>query len=185
MIPLKLNTLLDGRVVEQDRVETFRKGEAISRRYRNRRIGEFLKEIDLCEQKSTGITKIFEALAQNGSPPPKFETNEEGRDYLQTTIFIHGGFEFEDASNETQLIRDNGNVPNVPNNETHNDNVMDSKVGKEIISVIERNQSASYDYLAASIGVTRKRIQRYIQDLKKAGNLHREGGTRGYWEVAK
>ena len=73
-------------------MDAFRKGEAISRRYRNRRIGEFLKEIDLCERKSTGIMKILEALAKNGSPPPKFETNEEGRDYLQTTIFIHEGF---------------------------------------------------------------------------------------------
>jgi ATP-dependent DNA helicase RecG len=73
-------------------MDAFRRGEAISRRYRNRRIGEFLKEIDLSERKSTGITKILESLAKNGSPPPDFKTYEEGRDYLQTTIYIHEGF---------------------------------------------------------------------------------------------
>jgi len=69
-------------------------GNAISRRYRNRRIGEFFKEIDLSEKKSTGITKILRALEKNGSPPPEFKTNDE-RDYMQLTIMMHEGFDLD------------------------------------------------------------------------------------------
>ena len=80
-------------------MEKFKQGQAVSRRYRNRRIGDFLKEIDLSERKSTGITKILDALMKNGSPLPEFETDEEGRHYLETTIFIHNGFEYKNNGN--------------------------------------------------------------------------------------
>ncbi len=58
------------------RMEDFKKGQAVSRRYRNRRIGEFLKELDLAEARSTGVPKIFRAMRQNGSPEPVFESDE-------------------------------------------------------------------------------------------------------------
>ena len=67
-------------------------GQAISRHYRNRRIGEFLKEIDLAEKKSTGITKILRTLKNNGSPPPEFKTDDD-RNYLIVTIRKHEKFE--------------------------------------------------------------------------------------------
>ena len=52
-------------------------GRAVSRRYRNRRIGEFLKELDLTEGRATGIPKILKVMAANGSPPPLFETDQD------------------------------------------------------------------------------------------------------------
>ena len=79
-------------------MDELRTGNAISRRYRNRRIGEFLKEIDLAERKSTGITKILRALERNGSPPPEFKTNDE-RDYLIVTIHEHKAFESSSNGN--------------------------------------------------------------------------------------
>jgi len=36
--------------------------------YRNRRLGEFLKELDFTEGHSTGIPTIQEGLQRNGSP---------------------------------------------------------------------------------------------------------------------
>lgn len=66
----------------------------IARKYRNRRIGEFLKELKLTEGRNTGIPKIKRALKNNGSKEPKFETNDT-RDYFITTIFMHDGFEKE------------------------------------------------------------------------------------------
>ena len=56
-----------------------------SRRYRNRRIGEFLKEMHLTEGRNTGFRKIRNALRNNGSPEPLFETDEE-RTYFATTL---------------------------------------------------------------------------------------------------
>ncbi len=41
------------------KIDDLRTGKAITRRYRNRRIGEFLKELDLTEGRSTGIPKIL------------------------------------------------------------------------------------------------------------------------------
>ncbi|MGB2984115.1 MAG: RNA-binding domain-containing protein [Candidatus Bipolaricaulia bacterium] len=64
------------------RMEDLRRGRAVNRRYRNRRIGEFLKELDLAEGRSTGIPKILRVMAGNGSPPPGFETDEERTSFL-------------------------------------------------------------------------------------------------------
>ena len=58
-------------------MEDLRKGRAISHRYRNRRIGEFLKELNLAEGRSTGVPKILRAMRQNGSHVPAFESDED------------------------------------------------------------------------------------------------------------
>ncbi|MBR4272026.1 MAG: putative DNA binding domain-containing protein [Bacteroidales bacterium] len=47
-----------------------------SRRYRNRRLGEFLKELNLTEGRATGIPTIQKVLAANGSPQAAIETDE-------------------------------------------------------------------------------------------------------------
>ena len=69
-------------------MEHLRVGRAASRRYRNRRIGEFLKELDLTEGRSTGINKILKGMASNGSPAPEFET-DEGRTYFLIRLPVH------------------------------------------------------------------------------------------------
>ena len=75
-------------------MEKFAAGKVRARRYRNPKIGEFFKEIDLSEKKSTGISKILRELKRNGSPLPEFETDAD-RTYMITTIKIHESFEFE------------------------------------------------------------------------------------------
>ncbi len=70
------------------RLEDLKQGKAVSRRYRNRRIGEFLKELDLTEGRSTGISKIIKAMAANGSPAPEFETDED-RTYFLIRLPVH------------------------------------------------------------------------------------------------
>jgi ATP-dependent DNA helicase RecG len=64
------------------RMEDLRSGKAVSRRYRNRRIGEFLKELELTEGRSTGIPKIIRAIQNNGSPQPVFETDDDHSYFL-------------------------------------------------------------------------------------------------------
>jgi len=63
-------------------------GKAVSRRYRNRRIGEFFKELDLTEGRSTGIPKILRAIKENGSPKPLFETDED-RSFFLVRFPVH------------------------------------------------------------------------------------------------
>ena len=70
------------------RMEALRDGRFVSRRYRNRRIGEFLKELEMTEGRSAGIPVIHDAMAKNGSPPPRFET-DKGRAYFLVELPIH------------------------------------------------------------------------------------------------
>ena len=78
-------------------MEKFAAGKVRARRYRNPKIGEFFKEIDLSEKKSTGISKILRELKRNGSPLPEFETDAD-RTYMITTIRIHEGFETDNEN---------------------------------------------------------------------------------------
>lgn len=62
-----------------------------ARRYRNRRLGDFLKELDLTEGRATGIPTIQKALRDNGSMPATIETDED-RTYFLLNIPCHSGF---------------------------------------------------------------------------------------------
>ena len=55
---------------------------------RNRRIGELLKELGLAEGRLSGLPKVFESMAANGSPVPRFEFDEQ-RTYFQATLPAH------------------------------------------------------------------------------------------------
>lgn len=81
-------------------IERFAAGKVKGRKYRNRRIGELFKEIDLSEKKGTGIPTILRELRQNGSPEPEFEMDED-RTYLNTIIHIRDGFENKVAMSES------------------------------------------------------------------------------------
>jgi len=70
------------------RMSDLRAGKGVSRRYRNRRIGEFLKELDLTEGRSTGIRKILKAMKSNGSPAPEFDTDDD-RSYFLIRLPVH------------------------------------------------------------------------------------------------
>lgn len=70
------------------RMDDLNRGGVVARRYRNRRIGEFLKELRLTEGRGTGVPSIFKAMQDNGSPAPRFETDET-RSYFTTVLPIH------------------------------------------------------------------------------------------------
>lgn len=73
------------------RIEAFNQGQVRSRRYRNRRLGEFLKELELTEGRATGIPTILKALKDNGSPEPRFFT-DENHSFFEIELFIHPAF---------------------------------------------------------------------------------------------
>ena len=55
---------------------------------RNRRIGEFLKELRLAESRGTGLPKIRRKMQENGSPEPRFDF-DEGRTYFRVLLPAH------------------------------------------------------------------------------------------------
>ena len=81
--------------------EDIAKGDMLkSRRYRNRRLGDFLKELDLTEGRSTGVPTIQAKLAENGSPRAIFETTDDRLTFL-VTIPVHKGC---CESSETEVL---------------------------------------------------------------------------------
>ena len=81
--------------------EGLKRYKVSNRRYRNRRIGDILKELHLTEGRNTGFGKILSALEENGSPKPEFET-DEGHNYFITRLFIHEAF-IEKELKETEV----------------------------------------------------------------------------------
>lgn len=69
--------------------------------YRNRRIGDFLKELKLIEGRNTGFPNAIKALKANGSGMPRFEMDNE-RNFLSVTIPIHPYFLKASSDKDTE-----------------------------------------------------------------------------------
>ncbi len=80
-----------------------KKNRIIARDYRNRRIGDFLKELRLTEGRGTGIPKIRNEMMQNGSPKPELITDDENT-YFLTFLPIHKYFLEEDLNGYQKII---------------------------------------------------------------------------------
>ncbi len=67
-----------------------------TRRYRNRRIGDFLKELHLVEGRNTGIPTAIKGIKDNGSPMPLLLTDDE-RTFFSVIMPIHESFKQVDS----------------------------------------------------------------------------------------
>jgi len=76
------------------RLESFNQGQVRCRRYRNRRLGEFLKELELTEGRATGIPTVLNELHNNGSPAPRFYTDDD-HTFFEVEMFIHPAFKIK------------------------------------------------------------------------------------------
>ncbi len=153
------------RSVTLDGLKNFR---AYSRRYRNRRIGEFLKELHLTEGRNTGFRKIINALEYNGSPMPVFETDE---DRLSFAVTIYKHFEFEDGSMNGSI---NGSI---------NINQL-SENERKIIKYMKENPSITRKEIIQYTDLSTRTVDRVIADLKKKNQVKRIGpNKKGTWEV--
>lgn len=133
-----------------------------NRRYRNRRIGDFLKEMHLTEGRNTGFRKILNALERNGSPAPIFETDPERLSFC-TTILIHHHF-----------LSSNG--------DRNEDRKMDRR--GMTLSAITENPYITMDTLVENLGFSKSTVYRILKDLKAEGFIKREGSTKkGRWVV--
>ena len=74
--------------------EKIQKGDLRARVYRNRRIGDYLKELHLIEGRNTGFPNARTALKKNGSDMFQIEMDPD-RSYLSVTIPVHKEFSGE------------------------------------------------------------------------------------------
>lgn len=96
--PDKISILSHGGPDRSIPMDAIKKAQTLRcRKYRNRRLGEFLKELGLTEGRATGIPTIQKKLRENGSAPATIETNDE-RSFFLIDIPCHPDFVGDDLS---------------------------------------------------------------------------------------
>ena len=165
-------------------MEAVQKGISLrSRRYRNRRLGEFLKELDLTEGRATGIPTIQDELQANGSPAAKIETDEE-RTYFLIDIPCHPYF----VNKETTMDLGETNDGNVTKDGVKGDVKGGVKELTQVQEVIVKemlfNPYITTSEMAQKTGIKFRTLQRYVSQLQTAGIIIREGGRKeGRWTI--
>ena len=139
-------------------------------RYRNSRLGDALKELQLTEGRCTGFPKIRRALKVNGSPPPYFETDDD-RTYFMVTLKISPRAK-KMASEITPQRAEKGREKSR------------EKSREKILGLVAGNPSITTQELAEGVGLSIKGIEKAIRVLKKQGLLQRIGPDKGgHWKV--
>ena len=146
-------------------IANLREYRAVGRRYRNRRVGDFLKELHLTEGRNTGIHKMLRALDRNGSPKPLLET-DENRLYFLVTFFARS--------------LDQGDVP------VASERVRRTTERRErLLTFFSEHPTSTTAEASAALGVARSTVSRDISELKQVGRLAHKGPTKGgSWVVS-
>ncbi len=143
-----------------------------SRRYRNRRIGEFLKDLHLTEGRNTGFRKIINSLQANGSPLPEFET-DEAHDYFVTRLFIREGF-YEEGSESLNSFQNETSLKQVLKQV-----LKPSSYDKllPLIECLDVNKYISIQDVMNITGKSRTTAWRYLKMLVDADVVEADGET--------
>ena len=122
-----------------------------ARFYRNRRIGDFLKELRLIEGRNTGFPNAIAALKQNGSSLPIFRQNPE-RDYLSVIIPVQAYFNQPTAKQQKAQDYEK-QILNV--------------LKKEPLTLTEIAHALNYKGIS-------KKLSQTVQTLTIAGKIHKQ-----------
>ena len=158
----------------------FLKERIASRNYRNRRIGDFLKELHLTEGRSTGLPKIRQALRNNGSPEAVFETDEQNS-YFLAHLDIHPAF--KEIKTESSDYKAEGKKELTERQRVilqllTEDNTLSAKAISEKIS------EKTSEKTSEKLNVSDRTIETDLARLKSDGYIVREGGRKdGHWVI--
>lgn len=156
------------------RQEDLDSGRIRPRRYRNRRLGDFLKELDLTEGRATGIPTIKRTLEINGSPAPIFRT-DENRTFFEVEVFCHLAFISSNLNNNDQV---NGQASDQASDQV-NDQIKEliDKLDDEHFKVLAyvSKPVKRKEILEQGLGITNhtKNANRYIDPLLEMDLLER------------
>ena len=142
------------------------------------RRGDFLKELDMTEGRSTGIPRMIKALKQNESPLPVFHTDKD-RSFLTVEFPIHPSF----LEGVVGLDHDQSDKSKVKSNEK---STVQSKVksNEKVVRLIAENHAITAQEIAESLGLSLAGIEKIIRTLKQQERLRRIGPDKGgHWEI--
>ena len=164
--------------------EGLKRYKVSNRRYRNRRIGDILKELHLTEGRNTGFGKILSALEENGSPKPEFET-DEGHNYSITRLFVHKAF-MRQGQKGAEVDPKGAKVEPKGAKLAQKGAKKGTERSLEILNRMRENPFVTQVKLMEEFHLSRKQIQNIIQYLRLNGLVEREGSNRsGKWRVKK
>lgn len=113
----------------------------VARDYRNRRVGDFLKELHLTEGRGTGIPTIKRVLSENGSPEPVLETDDQCT-YFLTVLPIHPEWHPDSLSAQAgDQVKAAGDKASKENGDQVNDQVNDQVI--RVVQLCETPKSRS------------------------------------------
>ena len=129
-----------------------------SRRYRNRRLGDYLKELQLSEGRATGIPTIQDELRRNGSEPARIETDED-RTYFLIEIPCREGFEnarepLNDAINDMTSNTTIGFQNMIKEANEYNNALKNAQATLKDIGISSINSNLGYDTSAMTKATT-------------------------------
>lgn len=155
--------------------EGLKEFRAVSRRYRNRRVGEFLKELHLTEGRNTGFHKILQALRKNGSPEPRFETDDD-RIYFLVTLYAWQG-----AGSDSD-----GGDKSIPLATFLTQGELIAGRRERLLSYLGAHPKSPLKDVAEALGINRSTVDRDVRALKASGRLSRSGSSKdGEWVVGR
>ncbi len=159
--------------------EDIERGDMLkSRRYRNRRLGDFLKELDLTEGRSTGVPTIQTKLAENGSPRAIFETTDDRLTFL-VTIPVHEG-----CSEGTETHHESSERKEISSERKRKSSERKRKSSERILDLIKGKPTISAAEIAMEIDMSSRGVEKQIKKLREAGVIKRNGADfGGYWEI--
>ena len=170
-------------------MDAIQKGQRmVSRYYRNRRLGEFLKELSLTEGRNTGIPTIQRELTHNGSPAASFETDEDRLSFL-VRIPCHEGEEGVSPAFMTSEASDKEVKNHDKENDKENDKELQqrnlSAIQIELIRIVNLFPSITFNELAFKLNITVSALRNQRKQLESKGIfLCRKGATKkGSWDI--
>ena len=141
-------------------------------------MGDFLKDLDLIEGRSTGAPTIQTKFTENVSPRAIFETTDDRLTFLVTILVYEGCGESSETnsnSSETDILgSERGSGTKTKSSETKD----------LIIDIIKQDPHITAAEIAMQLNMSSRGVEKQIRKLRELGKIKRTGGRfGGYWEI--
>jgi ATP-dependent DNA helicase RecG len=202
VLPDRIEIISYGGAERSIKLSDLNSGKMIfTRRYRNPRLGDFLKELGLTEGRGTGLPTIHDELKRNGSPDAIIDADEE-HTYFMITIPCHPDFVTTELRTNMGInlihgrrskrhgiengVKNGDGIENGIENGVKIDNGIENRANlssndrkKEILRLMKMLPQITVRELANELSSSPRTISRDISLMINQGILSREGGDKG------